>query len=96
MRLGILISGRGSNLEAIANSIARPETRRRDRRRDQRTSRRARAVLDYRNSEERGIPLQVIPSAGMDRETYDKLLIDELRTHEVDPLVVLPVFMPPY
>ena len=38
------------------------------------------------------MPLRIIPSAGMDRETYDKLLIDELQTHEVD-LVCLAGFM---
>jgi len=41
---------------------------------------------------ERGIPMRVIPSRGMDRESYDKLLIDELRTHEVE-LVCLAGFM---
>ncbi len=41
---------------------------------------------------ERGIPLRVIPSAGMERETYDKLLIEELQTHKVD-LVCLAGFM---
>ena len=38
------------------------------------------------------MPLRIIPSAGMDRETYDKLLIDELLTHEVE-LVCLAGFM---
>ena len=88
MRLGILISGRGSNLEAIANSIAR---RKLDAEIAMVISNRASAAgLDI--ARERGIPMRVIPSAGMDRETYDKLLIDELRTHEVD-LVCLAGFM---
>lgn len=88
MRLGILISGRGSNFEAIANSIARGKL-------DAEIAivicnRPNAAGLDI--ARERGIPMRVIPSAGMDREAYDKLLIDELRTHEVD-LVCLAGFM---
>ena len=88
MRLGILISGRGSNFEAIANSIAR-------RKLDAEIAivicnRPNAAGLDI--ARERGIPMRIIPSAGVDRETYDKLLIDELRTHEVD-LVCLAGFM---
>lgn len=88
MRLGILISGRGSNFEAIANSIAR---RKLDAEIAIVISNRPNAPgLDI--ARERGIPLRIIPSAGMDRETYDKLLIDELKTHEVD-LVCLAGFM---
>lgn len=88
MRLGILISGRGSNFEAIANSIAR---RKLDAEIAVVISNRANAA-GIEIARERGIPLRVIASAGMDRETYDKLLIDELRTHEVD-LVCLAGFM---
>jgi phosphoribosylglycinamide formyltransferase-1 len=79
-RLAILLSGRGSNFEAIADNVAnhsidasiavaisnRPE---------------ARGVTIAR---ERGIPAVVIPSKGMDREAYDRLLIEELRKHSVD------------
>jgi phosphoribosylglycinamide formyltransferase-1 len=88
VRLGILISGRGSNFEAIANSIAR---RRLDAEIAIVISNRASAPgLDI--ARDRGIPLRVIPSAGLEREAYDKLLIEELRTHEVD-LVCLAGFM---
>jgi phosphoribosylglycinamide formyltransferase-1 len=88
MRLGILISGRGSNFEAISNSI---NQRRLD-------AEIAIVISNTANApgleiaRERGIPLRIIPSKGMDRETYDKLLIDELRTHEVE-LVCLAGFM---
>lgn len=88
MRLGILISGRGSNFEAIANNIARRKL----------DAEIAIVICNRPNAagleiaRERGIPMRVIPSAGMDRETYDKLLIDELRTHEVE-LVCLAGFM---
>jgi phosphoribosylglycinamide formyltransferase-1 len=88
VRLGILISGRGSNFEAIANSIAR---RKLDAEIAIVISNRANAPgLDI--ARDRGIPLRVIPSAGMEREAYDRLLIEELRTHEVD-LVCLAGFM---
>lgn len=88
MRLGILISGRGSNFEAIANSIAR---RKLDAEIAIVISNRADAGgLDI--ARERGIPMRVIESRGMERETYDKLVIDELRMHDVD-LICLAGFM---
>lgn len=88
MRLGILISGRGSNFEAIANSIARGKVN-------------AEIVIVISNranargleiARERGIPMRVIASAGVERETYDRMLIEELQTHQVD-LVCLAGFM---
>ncbi len=88
MRLGILISGRGSNFEAIATAIAR---RKLDAEIAIVISNRANAGgLDV--ARERGIPMRVIESRGMERETYDKLVIEELRTHDVD-LVCLAGFM---
>jgi phosphoribosylglycinamide formyltransferase-1 len=88
LRLGILISGRGSNFEAIANAIG------------QRKLEAEIAVVISNKADapglniarERGLPMRVIPSRGIEREAYDKLLIDELRTHEVD-LVCLAGFM---
>ena len=88
MRLGILISGRGSNFEAIANAIAQ-----------KRLDAEIAIVISNRGSaaginvaRDRGLPVRIMPSAGMERETYDKLVIDELMTHEVD-LVCLAGFM---
>jgi len=88
VRLGILISGRGSNFEAIANSIAR---RRLDAEIAIVISNRADAA-GLEIARDRGIPMRVIESRGMEREAYDKLVIDELRTHEVE-LVCLAGFM---
>jgi phosphoribosylglycinamide formyltransferase 1 len=88
MRLGILISGRGSNFEAIANSIAR---RKLDAEIAIVISNRANAP-GLEIARERGIPLRVIASAGVERDAYDKLLIEELQTHAVD-LVCLAGFM---
>jgi phosphoribosylglycinamide formyltransferase-1 len=88
VRLGILISGRGSNFEAISNSIAR---RKLDAEIAIVISNKASAP-GLEIARRLGIPMRVIPSQGMEREAYDKLLIDELRTHEVD-LVCLAGFM---
>ena len=88
MRLGILISGRGSNFEAIANSIARGKL---DAEIAILISNRASAP-GLEIARQRGIPLRVIASAGLEREAYDRLLIEELKTHEVD-LVCLAGFM---
>jgi phosphoribosylglycinamide formyltransferase-1 len=88
VRLGILISGRGSNFEAIANSIARKKL---DAEIAIVISNRANAPgLDI--ARKRGIPLRVIASAGVERDAYDKLLIEELQTHQAD-LVCLAGFM---
>jgi len=87
-KLGILISGRGSNFEAIANNVAsgaldaeiavvisnRPQAR----------------GLEIARS--LGIPAVAIPSKGLDREVYDRMLIEELRCRDVD-LVCLAGFM---
>lgn len=88
MRLGILISGRGSNFEAIANSIARCKL---DAEIAIVISNRANAP-GLEIARQRGIPLRVIASVGMEREAYDRMLIEELQTHEVD-LVCLAGFM---
>jgi phosphoribosylglycinamide formyltransferase-1 len=88
VRLGILISGRGSNFEAISNSIAR---RKLDAEIGIVISNKASAP-GLEIARQRGIPMRLIPSQGLDRQAYDKLLIDELRTHEVD-LVCLAGFM---
>jgi phosphoribosylglycinamide formyltransferase-1 len=88
VRLGILISGRGSNFEAISSQIAQ---RKLDAEIAIVISNRASAP-GLEIARQRGIPMRVIPSQGLEREAYDKLLIDELRTHEVE-LVCLAGFM---
>ena len=87
-RLGILISGRGSNFEAIADSI---DSGRIDARIAVVISNRA----DARGLEvarDRGLEAVCIPSRGLDREAYDRQLIDELRRCDVD-LICLAGFM---
>ncbi|HZT33669.1 MAG TPA: phosphoribosylglycinamide formyltransferase [Bryobacteraceae bacterium] len=87
-RLGILLSGRGSNFEAIADSVAAG-----------RIDARIGIVISNRPearglevARQRGLPAVAIPSRGLDREIYDRLLIEELHRHSVD-LVCLAGFM---
>ena len=87
-RLGILLSGRGSNFEAIADSVSAGRIDA------------AIAVVISNRSEARGLEVArqrglnavLIPSKGLDREVYDRMLVAELRKHEVD-LVCLAGFM---
>jgi phosphoribosylglycinamide formyltransferase-1 len=79
-QLGILISGRGSNFEAIANQIDAGELKAEiavviSNRADARGLELAR---------QRGIEALCIPSKGLDREVYDRLLLDELQKRSVD------------
>jgi phosphoribosylglycinamide formyltransferase-1 len=87
-RLGILLSGRGSNFEAIAENVkrgrlaaeiavvisSRPE---------------ARGIEAARS---RGLPSVVLPSKGVPRAEYDGRLAAELQRHGVD-LICLAGFM---
>lgn len=87
-RLGILISGRGSNFEAIAANIERGCL---DAEIAVVLSNRADAP-GLETARRRGIANAAIPSKGLDREIYDRMLVSELRNHSVD-LVCLAGFM---
>jgi phosphoribosylglycinamide formyltransferase-1 len=87
-RLGILLSGRGSNFLAIADSIA-----------EGRLSAEIAVVISNREdapgiaaARERGLNAQVLASKGLDREIYDRQLISVLRENNVD-LVCLAGYM---
>ena len=88
-RIGVLLSGRGSNFEALADSIAAGRIPG------------AEIVLVISNREDapglaraaaRGISAQVIPSKGLQRESYDTLVVAELKRAGVE-LVCLAGFM---
>ncbi len=87
-QLAILLSGRGSNFEAIADNI------------DRGSLDAAIAVVISNREEARGLQLArdrglnavAIPSKGMDREAYDRSLMAEIRKYEVD-LVCLAGYM---
>ncbi len=87
-KLGILISGRGSNFEAIANSIDAG-----------RLSAEIAVVISNRPeapgleiARRRGLAAVCLLSKGLDRETYDRMVVEELKRCEVD-LVCLAGFM---
>ena len=87
-RLGILISGRGSNFQAIADAIA-----------GHRLDAEIAVVISNRpeapgiaTAKQRGLHAITLSSKGIDREAYDRQLIDELRKSRVD-LVCLAGYM---
>lgn len=87
-RLGILISGRGSNFEAIANNVVTGEL---DAEIAVVISNRAHA-RGLETALARGLNAVCLPSKGLDREVYDRMLAAELHRHRVD-LVCLAGFM---
>jgi phosphoribosylglycinamide formyltransferase 1 len=87
-RLGILISGRGSNFEAIADNVAAGTI-------DAEIAVVISNRADARGLEiarERGLNAVCLPSKGLDREVYDRMLLAELAKFQVE-LVCLAGFM---
>jgi phosphoribosylglycinamide formyltransferase 1 len=88
-RIGVLLSGRGSNFEALADSVAAGRI----------PNAEIALVVSNRESAEgiakaraRGIAAQAIPSTGLPREAYDKLVVAALREKNVE-LVCLAGYM---
>lgn len=88
-RIAVLLSGRGSNFEALADSISAGRI----------PNAEVAIVISNRESaagitkaRDLGIPAQVIPSTGLQREAYDKLVVATLREKRVD-LVCLAGYM---
>jgi len=86
--LGILLSGRGSNFEAIADNVASGKL---DASIAVVISNRADAP-GVESAKRRGLKAVVIPSKGVPREQHDQLVVAALRKHEVE-LVVLAGYM---
>jgi phosphoribosylglycinamide formyltransferase-1 len=87
-RLGILLSGRGTNFEAIADNVAAG-----------RLQAEIAAVISNREeargleiARQRGLPALCLPSKGIPREEYDRRVVEELKSREVE-LVCLAGFM---
>jgi phosphoribosylglycinamide formyltransferase-1 len=88
-RIGVLLSGRGSNFVALADSVAAGRI----------PNAEIAIVISNRENapgiekaRERGIPAKVIPSKGLQREEYDRLAVAALQEAKVD-LVCLAGFM---
>src|SRR5271154_3869402 len=88
-RIGVLLSGRGSNFEALAASVAAGRI----------PNAEIPIVVSNRETAQgidkaraRGIEARVIPSKGLEREAYDKLVAAALREKSVD-LVCLAGYM---
>ena len=88
-RIGVLVSGRGSNFEALAESVAAGQI----------PNAEVSIVISNREgppgiekARARGIEARVIPSKGLEREAYDRLVVAALREKKVD-LVCLAGYM---
>ena len=88
-RIGVLLSGRGSNFEALAESVAAG-----------RIPNAGMAIVvsnregapGIERAKARGIATRVIPSKGLEREAYDRLVAAVLDEHQVD-LICLAGYM---
>jgi phosphoribosylglycinamide formyltransferase-1 len=87
-RIGVLLSGRGSNFEAIARSVA-----------EGRLNAEIAVVISNRpeargleRAREMGLNAVCLPSKGIEREVFDRMLHDEISKHNVD-LVCLAGYM---
>jgi phosphoribosylglycinamide formyltransferase 1 len=88
-KIGVLLSGRGSNFEALADSVVAGRI----------PNAEISIVISNREdapgllrAAERHIPSRVIPSKGVEREAYDRLVVAALNDARVD-LVCLAGFM---
>lgn len=88
-RIGVLLSGRGSNFEALADSVSSSRI----------PNAEIPVVISHREGAPgieralaRGIDARVIPSKGLDREAYDRQVVVVLHEKKVD-LVCLAGYM---
>jgi len=88
-RIGVLLSGRGSNFEALAESVAAGRI----------PNAEIAIVISNREgapgverAKSRGIPAKVIPSKGLEREAYDRQVAAALNEARVD-LICLAGYM---
>jgi phosphoribosylglycinamide formyltransferase 1 len=88
-RIGVLLSGRGSNFQALADNIASSRI----------PGAEIAIVISNREgapgvdrAKTRGIATRVLPSKGLERETYDRQVVAVLNDHRVD-LVCLAGYM---
>ena len=88
-RIGVLLSGRGSNFEALADSVTSGRIPNAEIALVL-SNREAAAGIDRAKS--RGLVTRIIPSKGLEREAYDRLVVAALNEAKVD-LVCLAGYM---
>lgn len=88
-RIGVLLSGRGSNFEALADSVAAGRIPNAE---IALVISNREAAVGIERAKARGIAARVIPSKGLERETYDRLVVAALSEAKVD-LVCLAGYM---
>ena len=88
-RIGVLLSGRGSNFEALADSIVSGRIPNAEVALVL-SNREAAAGID--RAKARGLTARVIPSKGLEREAYDRLVVAALNEAKVD-LICLAGYM---
>ncbi len=88
-RIGVLLSGRGSNFEALADSVVSGRIPNAEIALVL-SNREAAAGIDRAKS--RGLTTRIIPSKGLEREAYDRLVVAALNEAKVD-LVCLAGYM---
>jgi phosphoribosylglycinamide formyltransferase 1 len=88
-RIGVLLSGRGSNFEALADSVSAGRI----------PNAEIAVVLSNKpaapgleRAQSRGIPARAIPSKGLEREAYDRQVVAALQEFKVD-LICLAGYM---
>jgi phosphoribosylglycinamide formyltransferase 1 len=90
-RIGVLLSGRGSNFEALAESVSASAGRIPNAEIAVVISNQPDAT-GLKKAEARGIPARMIPSKGLQREAYDRQVAAILQEYEVD-LICLAGYM---
>jgi len=88
-RIGVLLSGRGSNFEALADSVAAGRIPNAE---IALVISNREAVVGIERAKSRGLAALVIPSKGLEREAYDRLVVAALNEAKVD-LVCLAGYM---
>ena len=88
-RIGVLLSGRGSNFEALADSVASGRIPGAE---IALVISNREAAVGIEKAKARGLATRVIPSKGLEREAYDRQVVAALKEAKVD-LVCLAGYM---
>ena len=88
-RIGVLLSGRGSNFEALADSVASGRIPNAE---IALVLSNREAAVGLEKAKARSLATKIIPSKGLERETYDRMVVAALSEAKVD-LICLAGYM---